>query len=113
VARYDKYEPNVGGFRAPLAADLPATEKTGNGNGIAVGIDGNGRVVLTAGTSGVAGVLCTTRDMKAGDVVDVMTSGEIVEWAGAVAGAVVTLLTVKVGWTVEATRLIVRLGALA
>ena len=41
--------------------------------------------------AGVIGVLCLTRDMKAGDVVDVMTSGEIVDCASPIAaGTVIT-----------------------
>lgn len=125
LARYDKYDPNVGGFRAPLAADLTATEKTGNGNPLPVGLDVNGRVVAGAGAagsvSGTVGLLCTTRDMKAGDVVDVMNFGEIVEMAGTVAGTRYAALAngtigapgaglLNVGWTVEATRLVVRTG---
>ncbi len=122
MARYDKYDPKDGGFRAPLAADLTATSKTGNGNPRGVALDANGRVVFTAGNTGSVGVLCTTRNMKAGDIVDVMTDGEIVELAGIAAGTIVTntdatgVLGVgapgagvrRTGHTVEATRLVVR-----
>lgn len=124
MARYDKVEPKAGSFRAPLAADLPATSKTGNGNPLAVGLTNLGRVTPGAGAGGVKGVLCTTKDMKAGDIVDVMTDGEIVELAGVAAGANVTGATVggavddvaadathiAVGFAVEATRLIVRVA---
>lgn len=125
MARYDKYDPNVGGFRGPLAADLTATEKTGNGNPLAAGLDVNGRVVVgataAASTSGTVGLICTTRDMKAGDIVDVMTAGEVVEMTGTVAGTRYALLAngtvgaggaglLNIGWTVEATRLVVRCG---
>jgi hypothetical protein len=79
LARYDKYEPKSGGFRAPLAADLAAN---GSGNPIGVGLDVNGRVVPGAGQSGIKGVLTTTKAMVAGDIVDVMTDGEIVEFVG-------------------------------
>lgn len=131
MARYDKYDPKDGGFRAPLAADLAATSKTGNGNPVAVGLDVNGRIVVGGGNTGVVGVLCTTKDMKANDIVDVMTDGEIVEMAGVGAGVVifganataagppaVTIgqlsvsnlagTSVRIGHTVEATRLVVR-----
>lgn len=124
MARIDKYDPKSGGFRAPLAADLPATSKTGNGNPLGVGLDNQGRVVPGVGSSGVKGVLVTTKDMKAGDIVDVMTDGEIVEMAGVAAGANVTAATVGgavddvaadathiyVGHTVEASRLVVRVS---
>lgn len=128
MARYDKYDPVDGGFRAPLAADLAATAKTGNGNPISVGLDANGRVVTdgaaNAGNSGTVGVLCTTQNLKAGDIVDVMTDGEIVEMADVAAGSVVTAADAtgvlndeavgagrtRIGHTVEATRLVVRVA---
>jgi hypothetical protein len=124
MARYDKYDPKAGGFRAALAADLT---KTAEGNPIGVGLDTNGRVVPGAGNTGVVGVVVTVKDMKAGDIVDVMTAGEIVEMTGATAGTVLTALTttgvlgtaaadathIRVGHTVEATRLVVRRGFFA
>lgn len=120
MARYDKYDPYDGGFRAPLAADTP---KNSGGNPIGVGINAQGRVVAGAGTSGVTGLMVLTRDMKAGEVVDVMTDGEIVEFTGAAGSAYYANTTtgvlsttapgagvngVRVGHTVEATRLVVR-----
>ena len=124
MARYDKYDPKDGGFRAPLAADLPATSTTGDGNPLAVGLDVNGRVVAGAGQTGVVGVLVTTKALRAGDIVDVMTDGEIVEMAGVAAGSIVTGATadgdvddvaadgthIRLGHTVEATRLVVRVA---
>jgi len=128
LARYDKVDPVSGGFRAPLNADLTATSKTGTGNPLMVTINGSGRVVVGAtATTDIRGVLCTTEDKKAGDIVDVMTSGEIVEMAGIAAGAVITGLNTtgviddlaadathfRLGWAVEAERFIVRVGLLA
>lgn len=130
MARYDKYDPKSGGFRALLAADLPATSKTGNGNPRGVTLDANGRAVIgSAGNTGTVGVVCTTRNMVAGDPIDVMTHGEIVEFAGT-AGTVYTNTEAtgvlgttavgagvkKIGHTVEAptattARLVVRLEA--
>lgn len=124
MARYDKYEPKSGGFRAALAADLTATSKTGNGNPLACTLDGNGRVVFAGITAdNLRGVVVTTRNLKAGDIVDVMTHGEIVEMAATAAGATVTTTAAgvlddiavsgtqfKVGHTVEATRLVVRVN---
>ena len=127
MARYDKYDPKVGGFRAPLAADFPSAdlEKIQ-----AVGLNSSGQVVVGAGNSGIKGVLVLTKAWKAGMIVDVMTSGEIVEfgptagvpgtdfgtagtsyYANTTTGAVSTANgagTVYVGHTVEKTRLIVR-----
>lgn len=118
MGRYDKYDPVDGGFRAPLAADY-----TGSATPVGVGLDVNGRVVVGAGNTGVVGVLIKVLDAKAGDIVDVMTHGEIVEagltagtvyYAAAAGGALGTAgpaagaNAVRVGHTVEADRLVVR-----
>jgi len=116
MARIDKYDPIAGGFRAPLNAAY-----TGADAPIAVGINGSGRVVVGASSTGIVGVVCSPVDKAAGDPIDVMTAGELVEFGGA-AGTVYTANTttgvisntaksatqVVVGWTVEADRLIVR-----
>lgn len=136
-ARYDQVEPHVGIVRAPLAADLtiPASGEFGP---IAVSLDANGRVVVgTAGQSGFAGVLVKNVPVvpagrftaaqivnnwmgaRAGDIVDIMIQGQIVDVPGLAAGSTIyaipatgvltTTLTgnVRVGFTVEATRLVV------
>ena len=128
MSRYDKYDPISGGFRAPLAVDwLKADEGTPFG----VSLDANGRVVKgTAGQTGLVGVLVvdltqgTIQNKLAGDIVDVMTAGEIVENVGLIAGELYgsavdgtiapTAGNLAVGHTVEAARLIVRVtkGAL-
>ena len=115
MARYDKYDPISGGFRAPLAAAI-------DGDNVAVplgvGLDANGRVVIGSGDTGVIAVLVVDSAKNAGDVVDNMTSGEIVEvddldagtvYFASAAGALGTTNTdTRVGHTVEATRLVVR-----
>lgn len=117
MSRYDKYDPVSGGFRAPLAADFdPALLNTAVG----VGLDVNGRAVVGAGNTGVKAVLVLTKALKAGDIVDNMTDGEIVEFPGApgtnyyaaaATGVVGTDNTgVYVGATVEGTRLVVRVA---
>lgn len=124
MARYDKYEPKNGGFRAELAADRVANVGSVGlaGAPIGVGLDANGRIVAGAGNSGIVGVLILTRDYKARQVVDTMTDGEIVEFGGvagtkyfaANATGVISSAggagTTMVGWTVEANRLVARLG---
>lgn len=120
MARYDKYDPISGGFRAPLAADWADNQKA---TPFAVVLDGSGRVVKVAAADTALGVLVIDSAKSAGDIVDVMTSGEIVDVAGLAAGTVyfskadATLETVvpgagvnkvKIGHTVEATRLVVR-----
>ena len=117
MSRYDKYDPISGGFRADLAADWPS----GDLNKIVpVGLNASGQVVKGAGNTGVKGVVCLTKLRYAGEVVDVMTDGEIVEapalaagtnYYGSAAGAVTTTNTdVYLGSTVEATRLVVRMA---
>jgi len=128
MGRYDKYDPKVGGFRAPLAVDFLAAnlEKV-----LGVGLDANGRCVIGAGQTGVIGLLVLTKARKAGEVIDIMTSGEITEFgpssSGKVPGTdfglpgtvyysdtngVVTSTnadgSLRVGHTVEGQRLIVR-----
>lgn len=121
MARYDKYDPISGGFRAPLAADwTTASGDVGVVRGVT--LDGNGRVVKVAAADTAKGVLVIDQAKSAGDVVDVMTAGEIVE-VGLAAGtdyyvaANATLATtapaaganaVRAGHTVEADRLVVR-----
>jgi len=137
MARYDQVEPHVGIVRAPLAADLtvPASGEFGP---VAVSLDANGRVVIgTQGQSGIAGVLVKNVPVvpagryssaqivnhwmgaRAGDIVDIMTQGQIVDVAGLPAGSAIYAVpatgvltttaagNVRVGYTVEAGRLVV------
>lgn len=115
MARIDKYDPIDGGFRAPLAGSW-----AGAAAPVAFGIDSNGRAVPGAGQSGIKGVLCKPNAAAAGDIIDLMVDGELVEFAG-VAGTAYTANTttgvissaaasgtqIAIGFTVEATRLIV------
>lgn len=117
MARIDKYDPISGGFRAPLNAAY-----TGAAAPIGVGLNASGRVVAGAGATGIIGVVTSPYDKDAGDTVDVMTNGELVEFGGT-AGTVYTANTttgvisttaksatqIPVGFTVEADRLIVRI----
>ena len=130
MARYDKYNPKSGGFRAESAiawvtADLNKI--------FGVGLNSAGRVVKGGGVTGVIGVVILTKARAIGDVIDVMTAGEIVEatlsdgttamaagipvYVIAASGllAVASTGNIRVGWTVEGgnvlnTRLIVRMG---
>lgn len=121
AARYDKYDPKAGGFRAPLDVDTAAT-----GNlPIAYGIDVDGHAVPGAGQTGIVGVVCNPKAKFAGDVIDIMTAGEIVDCVGLAAGtqysantttgvisaAAASATQVPIGFTVEADRLIVRKSA--
>jgi hypothetical protein len=131
MARYDKYDPISGGFRANLNAAITDTAKIGVP--LAVGLNSSGKVVEGSGDTGVIGVLVADQAKAANEVVDVMTAGEIVDldednfdpganYYGAAAGAVNTTATgVPIGFTVADTspttgvirsRLIVRVKTL-
>lgn len=118
MARIDKANSTIGGFRAKLAGAW-----TGSATPKGVGLDANGRVVAGAGNTGIVGVVCSPSSKAAGDPIDVMQFGELVEFSGVAgtnyyaAAADGTISTTapgaganltKVGYTVEATRLVVR-----
>lgn len=136
MARYDQVEPHVGIVRAPLAANL-TFDANGEFGPKAVSLDVNGRVVVgTAGNSGFAGILVKNVPMvpagrfsagqivnnwmggRAGDVVDIMTQGQIVDVPGLPAGSGIYATAAgdltatatgntRIGYTVEAGRLVV------
>lgn len=138
MARYDKYEPYAGGFRAALAADFGTlTNGADLGKIWAVALNTSGRIVKVNATAGqtaadCCGLLILTREKYAGNVVDVMTDGEIVDIGasdgiaspvagmrvfanvandgglGAVASPVAGTNYTLVGRMIEATRLVVR-----
>ena len=129
MARFDKYNGVSGGFRAPLAAAVVTADL---GAVIAVGLDSTGKVVRGVGNTGYVGVICPDSTRAVGQPIDVMTHGEIVEFTTGAAGAAygaavageeyfggssgaltVTPMTagtvgVRIGHTVEADRLVVR-----
>ena len=126
MARFDKYNGVSGGFRARLSFAVAAGDV---GSVTAVGLDGNGRVVPAAAAADALGVVCPSSAMAEGDVIDVMTDGEIVdvttgEIPGAAAGAVVYAGAdggfgaapaagangTRIGHFVEAWRLVVRVS---
>lgn len=140
-ARYDKYDPISGGFRAVLAANL-TFDANGSVGPVGVSLDTNGRVVVgSAAQSGYVGVLVKNVPFtpnlgniagsvnqgvpiggNAGEVVDIMTDGEIAmdptilaagtKYYCAVNGTLSTTNTFPyIGHTVEAGRLVVRSSA--
>jgi phosphatidylserine decarboxylase len=127
LSRIDKYDPYDGGFRAPLNAAIVDNATTHNaGKVFAVSLNTSGRVVI-GGTAAadIVGVICPVGAMNAGDIVDVMTDGEIVDFtlndgSAATAGTrylggtdgnlSTTTGGANIGWTIEAGRLVVRLG---
>lgn len=118
MARIDKSNPEAGTTRAPLAAAY-----TGASAPIAVGLNSSGRVVPGAGQTGIIGVVCLPNDKAAGEIIDVMRNGEIIEFAGAagtkytantttgvISNAAASATQIVIGHTVEATRLVVNVG---
>lgn len=138
MSRYDKYNGVCGGFRAPLAAAWNATtgpaSVTDLGRILCIALNGSGQIIKAASAAACRGVVIVNQASIAGDVVDVMTAGQIVEVDGndfqsgsvPAAGALVfydtaasrltttppTTATVsfQVGTMVEATRLVVNSG---
>lgn len=77
MTRIDKYDPKAGGYRGTLAADWLAADVE---HAVACGHDASGRVVKGAGVTGVKGIVVLTKAYKAGERIDVMTAGELVEF---------------------------------
>lgn len=118
MARFDKYDPKDGGFRAPLGFAIAAEAV---GTPVGVGIDANGVAMAGAGATGVVGVICPSSPMNVGDAVDVCTDGEIVDLTGfaagdqlyaAVADGVISTTNTgtRLGFTVQAWRFVVRVA---
>lgn len=138
MSRIDKYGPRTGGFRAPLNAAWNATSGpssvTDLNRVIVVALNGSGRLIKAASGVTAVGVVCLSTAKAAGEMVDVMTAGEIVELDAAdIQGATTPTAGTKyyfdatasrlsatapltaaigyyVGTTVEAGRLVVRAG---
>jgi hypothetical protein len=130
LSRWDKLEPHVGQFRAPLAAAYTGVVANLEfGKLIAVSLNASGQVVIgTAGASGFKGCIILNEAVAAGRQVDVVQLGEVVEFtlsngAAAATGTNYTTATAadgtygttapgasnfKIGFTIEATRLILR-----
>lgn len=75
MARIDKYDGKVGGFRARLGWAPVAAEV---GDIIGVTINGSGQAVKAAAGTAEA-VVCLSSLLAQGDPVDCMTAGEIVD----------------------------------
>lgn len=132
MARIDKTDSAVGVVRADLNATIPPEEfDTIYG----VGLNGQGRIVKGAGQTGIIGLLNPNRSRtKPGQRADMFVLGDVVDcvglaagttyWADGTTGALVaadtagaqpstgagsTAGSVRVGFTVEADRLVIRL----
>jgi hypothetical protein len=85
VARFDKYNPVSGGFRAKLNAALVTADV---GKVLGVSINSSGKVVVGGGAiTDIVGVICAVRAHAANEPIDVMTDGEIVDATYSAGGA--------------------------
>jgi hypothetical protein len=126
MSRFDKVVPGVGSFRAKLNAALTSANV---GKAYGVSLNATGRVVIGGTTiADICGVIVVNEAMAAGDPIDVMRLGEVVEFT-ATAGAASTAGTAyyaatngdisttntgkAVGRTVEVGRLVVHVASLA
>jgi len=113
-----------GGFRAPLNAAILAADV---GKVIGVSLNGTGKVIYGGAVVAIKGVISPVRPMAAGEIIDVMTDGEIVNatlnngsalaagttyYADNATGDLTATSTSNqyVGHTVELDRLVVRVG---
>lgn len=138
MSRIDKTQSAIGNFRAPLNAAWNATSGPSGVSDlnrvIGVALNGSGRLIKATTAVSCVGVVCLSSAKAAGDVVDVLTNGEVVELdANDIQGATAPTAGTKyyldttasrlaatapgagaigfyVGTTVEAGRLVVRAG---
>lgn len=139
MSRIDKVIAGAGNFRAPLAANFAYTASKPDfahadlGVVKCVSLNASGQVVFAtplASLTGIVGIVIIAEPHAAGDIVDVIQTGEVVEFTlsnGAAAASGTTYASnadglggyasqasgvvanrAVIGWTVEATRLIVR-----
>lgn len=119
-ARFDKYDPDSGGTRARLAADWLDAD-VGQVRGVK--LDGNGRAAKSDSVTNAKGVVALGKKRFAGEPIDIMQHGDIVDVTGLAAGTDYYLAAngtltatapgagvngLYVGFTVEADRLVVR-----
>lgn len=80
ISRFDKYDPISGGFRAKLKVALTVTTALEKERVFGVSIEAaTGLLVLGGAATAIRGLIQVRESKAAGDVVDVMTSGEIVD----------------------------------
>lgn len=78
MARFDKYDPISGGFRAKLKSAITVSTAADKEKLFGVSIEAaTGLVVLGGAATAIRGVINVRESKAAGDMVDVMTSGEI------------------------------------
>lgn len=80
MARFDKYAPIGGGFRGKLKLAFPVATVLDKERIFGVSIEAaTGLVILGGASTAIRGIVNVRESKAAGDVVDVMTSGELVD----------------------------------
>lgn len=83
MSRYDKYGPKTGGFRAPANAAWNATSGPSGVTDLfrvtCVGLNGSGRLIRATTALMCVGITIAHGPKNAGEILDVMTSGEVIE----------------------------------
>ena len=138
MSRYDKWNPAIGVFRAPLNAAWTATSGPSSATDLwrvtCVSLNGSGRLIRATTAVSCVGIVIAHGPKNAGDIVDVLTNGEVAELDAAdIQGATTPTAGTKyyfdstagrltatapvagaigfyIGTTVEASRLVVRAG---
>jgi hypothetical protein len=78
ISRFDKYDPISGGFRGKLKAALSVSTAVERERVFGVSVEAaTGLLVLGGAATAIRGVIQVRESKAAGDMVDVMTSGEI------------------------------------
>lgn len=81
MSRFDKYDPISGGFRGKLKAALVVATAADKEKLFGVSIEAaTGLLVLGGAATAIVGVINVRESKAAGDIVDVMTSGEIADF---------------------------------
>lgn len=116
MARFDHVDSTIGMARAALAADVDPADYD---LVLSCGLNASGQAVLgAAGNSGFVGVTIVDKTKRrAGQIIDIMADGEIVECTGLTAGTKYYVQAdgsisavrseIYVGYTVQADRLVV------
>lgn len=81
MARFDKYAPISGGFRGKLKVALTVATAADKEKVYGVSIEAaTGLVLLGGAATAIVGIINVRESKAAGDMVDVMTSGELADF---------------------------------
>jgi hypothetical protein len=79
ISRFDKYGPLTGGFRAKLKAALVVATPLDKERIFGVSVEtATGLLIIGGAVTAIRGIINVRESKAAGDVVDVMTDGELI-----------------------------------